>query len=226
MVGAWSGLGYPAVPGLPLRGFVAGRCGSLPAARAPEPRGTARHRDLACAELSVKRDELDECRRRFEFEDLQHSGCTWNCSVKRAAPFYEKRRLHESRSCQLDEMSLQSFEIAGGEPTRDEFLSQGSPVMPSSRNETSRVGQMPLGVWLLLGFLPVAIAEGILQRSAMGIKLQGISGVLILAPQVVGCRGFAGTSLKESFDLALTASAQVRLLLSALTGFALVALHQ
>lgn len=119
-----------------------------------------RHRDLACSELSMKRDELDECRRRFEFEDLQHSGCTWNCSVKRAAPFYEKRRLHESkvdhqlqqlqivehrlkearqrvillqaespdgksrsRSCQLDEMSLQSFEIAGGEPAQDEFQS-------------------------------------------------------------------------------------------------------
>ena len=31
-----------------------------------------------------------------------------------------------SRSCQLDEMSLQSFEIAGGEPAQDEFQSQGS----------------------------------------------------------------------------------------------------
>jgi len=119
-----------------------------------------RNRDLAYAELTAKRDELDECRRRFEFEDLQHSGCTWNCSVKRAAPFYEKRRLHElkvdqqlqrlqvvearlhdarkrvaelqaqspegksrSQSRQLDEMSLQSFEIAGGEPAQDEFQS-------------------------------------------------------------------------------------------------------
>ena len=31
-----------------------------------------------------------------------------------------------SRSCQLDEMSLQSFEIAGGEPAQDEFQSQGN----------------------------------------------------------------------------------------------------
>jgi len=101
---------------------------------------------------------------------MLHSTCTWNCSVKRAAPFYEKLRMHETavdaqlsvlrsierrlqrqrqqvaalqvaegdvcgfpvnlvtamRSRQLDEMSLQSFEIAGAEPAQDEFLSCGS----------------------------------------------------------------------------------------------------
>ncbi|CAK9060596.1 unnamed protein product, partial [Durusdinium trenchii] len=118
-----------------------------------------RQRDVANSELVAKREELDDARRRFEFEDAQHSGCTWNCSVKRAAPFYEKRRLHESkvdqqlqqlqlveqrlhvarqkvaqlqaespsgrsrRSRQLDELSLQSFEIAGGEPALDEWHS-------------------------------------------------------------------------------------------------------
>lgn len=127
------------------------------------------HRDVAAAELAAKHREIEECRRRYEQEDLQHSACTWNCSVKRAAPFYEKRRMHETavdaqlailrsierrlqqarqhvaalqiqaggsggrvacvariRSRQLDEMSLQSFEIAGGQPGQDEFLSCGS----------------------------------------------------------------------------------------------------
>lgn len=124
-----------------------------------------RQRDAAAVSMVFKRQELDDARRRFELEDLQHSNCTWNCSVSRAAPFYEKRRLHEfkvdqqllqlvaverqvlaarrrvsqlqtrsfispkdatarSRSLrQLDELSLQSFEIAGGEPAQDEFLS-------------------------------------------------------------------------------------------------------
>jgi len=125
-----------------------------------------RQRDAAAAEMAYKRHELEEARRRFEMEDLQHANCTWNCSVKRAAPFYEKRRNHElkvdqqlsqlrnvehrlqeareaaakltgaepaspagsrsngrSKSRQLDEMSLHSFEIAGGEPAQDEFLS-------------------------------------------------------------------------------------------------------
>ncbi|CAE7290410.1 SFH4 [Symbiodinium natans] len=118
-------------------------------------------RDREAAELGMKREELEEARRRFEYEDQAHSACTWNCSVKRAAPFYEKRRLHElkvdqqltqlhsverrlhearkhlaevqgaespvsakrrSQSRQLDELSLQSFEIAGGEPCEDEFF--------------------------------------------------------------------------------------------------------
>ncbi|CAJ1410554.1 unnamed protein product [Effrenium voratum] len=119
-----------------------------------------RQRDLASSELAAKREELDEARRRFEFEDSQHGSCTWNCSVKRAAPFYEKRRMHELKvdqqltqlkkveqrlhdarkrlvelqaespdgrsrrsQSQWDELSLQSFEIAGGEPTQDEFMS-------------------------------------------------------------------------------------------------------
>lgn len=119
-------------------------------------------RDREVGELTLKRDELEEARRRFESEDQMHSACTWNCSVKRAAPFYEKRRLHEfkvdqqltqlhaverrlsearkhlaevqgaespasvkrrSQSRQIDELSLQSFEIAGAEPAHDEFLS-------------------------------------------------------------------------------------------------------
>lgn len=136
-------------------------------------------RDSASAELGNKDRELVEARRRFEAEELKHRGCTWNCSVKRAAPFYEKRRMHEyavdaqlstlhaaeqrlqgarrrvvaaqreadatrspslrsavsSRSLarfdiarfrSLDEMSQQSFEIAGGEPGEDDFLSCGS----------------------------------------------------------------------------------------------------
>eukprot|EP00913_Durusdinium_trenchii_P034526 g32300.t1 len=128
-----------------------------------------RQRDVANSELVAKREELDDARRRFEFEDAQHSGCTWNCSVKRAAPFYEKRRLHESkvdqqlqqlqlveqrlhvarqkvaqlqaespsgrsrRSRQLDELSLQSFEIAGGEPALDEWHSPGRPEESDGR---------------------------------------------------------------------------------------------
>jgi len=121
-----------------------------------------RQRDSAGAELDAKRQELEDAKRRFEQEDQSHSVCTWNCSVKRAAPFYEKRRMHEytvdtqlsalraveqrlqqarqrvtvlrqtdgstfgsrsDRARGLDEMSLQSFEIAGGEPAQDEFLS-------------------------------------------------------------------------------------------------------
>lgn len=30
-------------------------------------------------------------------EEQLHGGCTWNCSVRRAAPFQEARRLHEVR---------------------------------------------------------------------------------------------------------------------------------
>lgn len=121
-----------------------------------------RQRDSANAELDIKRQELEDAKRRFELEDQRHSQCTWNCSVKRAAPFYEKRRMHEytvdlqlsalrgveqrlqqarqsvmvlrqpngyargGRSRGLDEMSLQSFEIAGGAPGEDEFHSCGS----------------------------------------------------------------------------------------------------
>lgn len=122
-----------------------------------------RQRDAATAELAMKRRELEEVRRRFEAEESQHNICTWNCSVKRALPFYDKRRMHEftvdtqlaalqsveqrlaearqrlqqlqlassgngtrtsNRSARpLDELSLQSFEIAGGEPGEDEFCS-------------------------------------------------------------------------------------------------------
>mmetsp|Transcript_86332 Transcript_86332/g.252635 ORF Transcript_86332/g.252635 Transcript_86332/m.252635 type:complete len:705 (+) Transcript_86332:55-2169(+) len=118
-----------------------------------------RQRDSAKSELEAKRQDLEDAKRGFEVEDQRHSGCTWNCSVKRAAPFYEKRRMHEytvdtqlaglrgveqrlqlarqhvaalrqssgsvpgSRSRGLDEMSLQSFEIAGGQPGQDEFHS-------------------------------------------------------------------------------------------------------
>merc|ERR1712050_419673 len=118
-----------------------------------------RQRDSASLEMDAKCRELEDVRRRFEQEDLQHSVCTWNCSVKRSAPFYEKRRMHEHtvdgqlqvlhhveqrlqqarhrvaaincggtvgramswRSRQADEMSHQSFEIAGAEPGEDEF---------------------------------------------------------------------------------------------------------
>eukprot|EP00933_Yihiella_yeosuensis_P065243 TRINITY_DN6895_c0_g2_i1.p1 TRINITY_DN6895_c0_g2~~TRINITY_DN6895_c0_g2_i1.p1 ORF type:complete len:470 (-),score=119.74 TRINITY_DN6895_c0_g2_i1:36-1445(-) len=122
-----------------------------------------RRRDAACAEMANKSQELEDAKRRFELEEARHSGCTWNCSVKRAAPFYEKRRLHEQKVdsqmrqlCvvekrlvearnqvaviegqsfqsptgslnrsrrQLDELSLQSFEIRGGQAAEDEFLS-------------------------------------------------------------------------------------------------------
>jgi len=121
-------------------------------------------RDMGKVELEIKSRELNDSRRRFEQEDESHTACNWNCSVKRAAPFYEKRRMHETkvdaqlsvlhslerrlqqarstvaaleikeglhkgtpmvltrtRSRQLDEMSLQSFEIKGGEPAQDEF---------------------------------------------------------------------------------------------------------
>ena len=37
-------------------------------------------------------------------------------------------QLPRSQSRQLDEMSLQSFEIAGGEPAQDEFQSLGIPA--------------------------------------------------------------------------------------------------
>jgi len=119
-------------------------------------------RDTTTAELRFRKQELEDARTRSDLADAQHSSCTWNCSVKRAAPFYERRRLHEATvdsqlsdlgklekklqqarqrvaslraehgealaatartPRQLDEMSLQSFEIAGGEPGQDEFLS-------------------------------------------------------------------------------------------------------
>mmetsp|Transcript_35531 Transcript_35531/g.57187 ORF Transcript_35531/g.57187 Transcript_35531/m.57187 type:complete len:212 (+) Transcript_35531:50-685(+) len=80
--------------------------------------------------------------------------------------------------------------------------------------------------WLLLGVLPVAIAEWILQRSAMGIKLHGISGdgplklcgpraplpAIVLLPPVPGSPWFG--------------SRRVRLLMSMLTGSTLAALNQ
>eukprot|EP00929_Paragymnodinium_shiwhaense_P087690 TRINITY_DN47833_c0_g1_i1.p1 TRINITY_DN47833_c0_g1~~TRINITY_DN47833_c0_g1_i1.p1 ORF type:complete len:659 (+),score=209.35 TRINITY_DN47833_c0_g1_i1:145-2121(+) len=131
-------------------------------------------RDTAGLDLKAKSKELDEVRGRFEAQQQQHSLCVWNCSVKRAQPFYDKRRLHEAsieaqqaglqkaerevqlareklaalhfhehqqqrgadgmplrpflkRTYSVDEMSLQSFEIAGGQPGDDEFMScQGS----------------------------------------------------------------------------------------------------
>mmetsp|Transcript_96867 Transcript_96867/g.202391 ORF Transcript_96867/g.202391 Transcript_96867/m.202391 type:complete len:696 (+) Transcript_96867:75-2162(+) len=123
-------------------------------------------RDAGRAELAAKNRELDESRRRFEQQEQQHVGCTWNCSVKRAQPFYDKCRMHQikidaqlsvlrsiekrlqqqrqivaaleisegvhhggpmlvtrsrSRSCQIDELSLHSFEIKGAEPSQEEF---------------------------------------------------------------------------------------------------------
>jgi len=131
-------------------------------------------RDAASSELEAARRELEEARRRFEIEDQQHRGCTWNCSVKRAAPFYDRRRMHEhsvdaqlskmkaverqlqiakqrvkdlrakgsytplsagrSRTARsLDEMSLHSFEIAGGEPGQDEFMSCASDTSDGDR---------------------------------------------------------------------------------------------
>ncbi|CAE7504448.1 unnamed protein product [Symbiodinium microadriaticum] len=137
-------------------------------------------RDREVGELTLKRDELEEARRRFESEDQMHSACTWNCSVKRAAPFYEKRRLHEfkvdqqltqlhaverrlsearkhlaevqgaespasvkrrSQSRQIDELSLQSFEIAGAEPAHDEFLSSNYGIEMSATGSVVIVRQ-------------------------------------------------------------------------------------
>jgi len=120
-------------------------------------------RDAAAAEFAAKHRDLEDCKSRFEHEEAEHVVCTWNCSVRRAAPFYDKRRMHETKvdaqlsvlssierrlqhakqslaaiagpgqmpfvprrsvsSWQADELSLQSFEISGGEPGRDEFMS-------------------------------------------------------------------------------------------------------
>lgn len=56
-----------------------------------------RRRDATDAELAARIRDVDECRARFEREEQLHGGCTWNCSVRRAAPFQEARRLHEVR---------------------------------------------------------------------------------------------------------------------------------
>jgi len=133
-----------------------------------------RQRDAARVQLKVKDHEVDKARRNFQQEEALHKGCTVNCSVKRAAPFYERRKVHEStveaqlaalhaaerrlhdarhrvvqlqmeekggrvspsnrsvvsalyrRTCNFDEMSLQSFEITGGEPGEEDFLSCAS----------------------------------------------------------------------------------------------------
>eukprot|EP00434_Breviolum_minutum_P018391 symbB.v1.2.016225.t1/scaffold1230.1/size216073/5 len=83
--------------------------------------------------------------------------------------------------------------------------------------------RMSGSVWLLLGWMPVALSEWILQRSAMGIKLHGISGdgplklcgqaplpAIVLLPPLPGSPWFG--------------SRRVRLLLSLVAGSALAAL--
>merc|ERR1711879_791020 len=47
--------------------------------------------------------------RRFDNEEAQHSYCSRNCSVKKAKPFYEKRRLHE-KLLETQQATLQSVE--------------------------------------------------------------------------------------------------------------------
>merc|ERR1712176_319647 len=54
-----------------------------------------RQRDAATAQMRYKTCELDEARRRFEQEQLQHRDCSMNCSVKRAAPYYERCRMQD-----------------------------------------------------------------------------------------------------------------------------------
>mmetsp|Transcript_60857 Transcript_60857/g.145057 ORF Transcript_60857/g.145057 Transcript_60857/m.145057 type:complete len:641 (-) Transcript_60857:221-2143(-) len=66
-------------------------------------------RDAAQAELKAKGREVEEAKRRYEAEEQSHSRCTWNCSVKRTAIFYEKRRLHE-KTVDSQIANLQSIE--------------------------------------------------------------------------------------------------------------------
>eukprot|EP00401_Gymnodinium_catenatum_P063794 CAMPEP_0117507798 /NCGR_PEP_ID=MMETSP0784-20121206/26612_1 /TAXON_ID=39447 /ORGANISM="" /LENGTH=640 /DNA_ID=CAMNT_0005303319 /DNA_START=20 /DNA_END=1939 /DNA_ORIENTATION=- len=130
-----------------------------------------RQRDSVLAEAKAKTHELDEARKRFENEQLKHRECGSGCSVKRAAPYYERcrmqdrvieeerlrlhqleQKLHAARhrvvelqvgigrqsdspSClsaissqykrvaKYDEMSLQSFELPGAQPSEDSFHS-------------------------------------------------------------------------------------------------------
>merc|ERR1712178_37714 len=54
-----------------------------------------RQREAAVQQLEVKKREFMRARSRFEEEEALHRGCTWNCSVKRAQVYFEKRKLHE-----------------------------------------------------------------------------------------------------------------------------------
>merc|ERR1739841_81569 len=54
-----------------------------------------RQREAANLQLQVKTQEFMRARARFEEEEALHRGCTWNCSVKRAQVYFEKRKLHE-----------------------------------------------------------------------------------------------------------------------------------
>lgn len=55
-----------------------------------------RQRDAVQHERHCKECELEEARRLFEVQEARHRRCTINCSVRRAAPFYEKRKLHDA----------------------------------------------------------------------------------------------------------------------------------
>ena len=52
--------------------------------------------DEVCCCVDRQECELEEARRLFEVQEARHRRCTINCSVRRAAPFYEKRKLHDA----------------------------------------------------------------------------------------------------------------------------------
>lgn len=80
--------------------------------------------------LQHKRDgflrRLKECTRdceaahaRFEENEAKHANCTWNCSVQRSKPFYDKRKAHEENvDKQLHELEVMSQDIT---KLREEF---------------------------------------------------------------------------------------------------------
>jgi len=52
-------------------------------------------RDRIVAELGFKIRELESAQCNFQLEEDNHRSCTLNCSVRRAAKFFERRQIHE-----------------------------------------------------------------------------------------------------------------------------------
>jgi len=120
-----------------------------------------RQRDAAVGVQDAKTREFEEVKRRFEQEEASHSGCTWNCSVKRAAPFYEKRRAHELKvETQLAEMRRVEQQLYGARQRLADLQNAGLGLVGRARSvrsmlsSRSRLDEMSLHSFEIAGAEP------------------------------------------------------------------------
>eukprot|EP00931_Biecheleriopsis_adriatica_P043763 TRINITY_DN25007_c0_g1_i1.p1 TRINITY_DN25007_c0_g1~~TRINITY_DN25007_c0_g1_i1.p1 ORF type:complete len:655 (+),score=164.83 TRINITY_DN25007_c0_g1_i1:24-1988(+) len=103
-----------------------------------------RQLDAAVAQAQDKAQELAEAQRVFEQENDMHRCCGPNCSVKRAAPYFERCKAHDAKIDQ-DNVALQAMEQrlhAARRRIVEIQLGEQQPSMDSKSMLSAKYGRM------------------------------------------------------------------------------------